>query len=146
MQHEKYLNRFVTLFKSSDTNKDGIINEEQFKYLIREMKIIPQQVSEDEEKLEEEIEKLLVLIDPHKTQQITFSELVTFLTLTEFNQGKCYYSFLLAQAHVFLCLVISNNHNNLDIENANINSDIKCEETSENMSLTLLDKINEGMV
>lgn len=102
MQHEKYLSRFVTLFKSSDTNKDGIINDEQFKYLIKEMKIIPQNISENEEKLDEEIEKkFLVLIDPHKTQQITFSELVTFLTLTEFNQGKYFYPFLSSPMRYF---------------------------------------------
>jgi hypothetical protein len=83
----------VTLFKSADTDKDGIINEEKFKYLIREMKLIPQRVANDEEKLEEEIEKLLVTIDPHKTQQITFSELVTFLTLTEFNQGMYFHNY-----------------------------------------------------
>ena len=80
MQHEKYLNRFLTLFKSVDTDNDGIISEDQFKSLIREMKIIPNTSNH-----EKEIEKLLVMIDPHKTQQITFSELVTFLTLTELN-------------------------------------------------------------
>jgi Ca2+-binding EF-hand superfamily protein len=83
LQHEKYLNRFVTLFKTVDSDNDGIINEEQFKALIREMKIIPN----TDEQGEIEIEKLLIMIDPHKTQQITFSELVTFLTLTELNDS-----------------------------------------------------------
>jgi Ca2+-binding EF-hand superfamily protein len=73
----------VPLFKSVDGYKDGIINEEQLRYLIQEMKIIPVHFNDSNDKLEEEIEKLLILIDPHKTQKITFSELVTFLTLTE---------------------------------------------------------------
>ena len=83
IQHEKYLSRFVSLFKSVDSNRDGIISEDQFKSLIREMKIIPN----SDEQGEMDIEKLLIMIDPHKTQQITFSELVTFLTLTELNDS-----------------------------------------------------------
>lgn len=84
IQHEKYLYRFVSLFKSVDSDNDGIINEIQFKDLIREMKIIPNTNDQGEA----EIEKLLIMIDPHKTQQITFSELVTFLTLTELNDSN----------------------------------------------------------
>lgn len=78
----------MSLFKSVDADKDGIVNEEQLRYLIQEMKIIPAQFSNSNDKLEEEIGKLLVLIDPHKTQKVTFSELVTFLTLTEFNEDN----------------------------------------------------------
>lgn len=132
MQHEKSLYRFVTLFKSVDTDKDGIINEQQFKFLIKQMKIIPASVN-SEDALEEEIEKLLMLIDPHKTQQITFSELVTFLTLTESN------------------VVEPNKDLNLshgqDAE-GNMGDEERREEDEEqrsgNGSLTLLDKINEA--
>mmetsp|Transcript_31949 Transcript_31949/g.28309 ORF Transcript_31949/g.28309 Transcript_31949/m.28309 type:complete len:128 (+) Transcript_31949:155-538(+) len=125
LQHEKYLYRFVSLFKTADTDKDGIINEDQFKYLLKEMNIIPPGIANDEEKLEEEIEKLLVMIDPHKTQQITFSEIVTFLTLTEFNDVGV----------------------NKDLQISEIKTkEIKGEkDQSENISITLLDKINEGV-
>lgn len=128
LQHEKYLYRFVSLFKSADLDKDGIINEDQFRYLIREMKIIPPNIASTDEKLEEEIDRLLMMLDPHKTQQITFSELVTFLTLTEFNEAS------------------ANKDLNLSADPSRIDENKKEEgrlESTSNMSLTLLDKINE---
>lgn len=122
LQHEKYLYRFVSLFKTADSDKDGIINENQFKYLIREMNIIPVGLSKDERMLEEEINKLLVMIDPHKTQQITFSELVTFLTLTEFNEEGQNKDLITEET-------VIKQENGEKIQNSNI-------------SVTLLDKIN----
>lgn len=122
LQHEKYLYRFVSLFKTADSDKDGIINENQFKYLIREMNIIPVGLSKDEHMLEEEINKLLVMIDPHKTQQITFSELVTFLTLTEFNEEGQNKDLITEET-------VIKQENGEKIQNSNI-------------SVTLLDKIN----
>jgi len=134
MQHEKYLYRFVTLFKLDDSDKDGIINEDQFRHLIRAMKIIPPNLADSEENLEREIEKLLVLIDPHKTQQVTFSELVAFLTITEFNEG-------------------SSNKDLLPIDNTDQtnsfgedkNKDLEENNHVNNMSITLLDKVNEAV-
>lgn len=131
LQHEKYLYRFVSLFKSADLDKDGIINEDQFRYLIREMKIIPPTVATSEEKLEEEIDRLLMMLDPHKTQQITFSELVTFLTLTEFNEASANKD-----------LNLSGDPSRTADMGEDKREDGKLESVS-NMSLTLLDKINE---
>lgn len=125
IQHEKYLHRFVALFKSADKDKDGIINESQFRYLIRQMKIIPPSISDCEQKTEEEIDRLLVIIDPHKTQQITFSELVTFLTMTEFSPDD------------------KNKDLVISITNSEIKNNENENETEQN-SLSLLDKVNEA--
>jgi hypothetical protein len=113
-----------------DGDKDGIINEEQLRYLIQEMKIIPVHFNDSNDKLEEEIEKLLILIDPHKTQKITFSELVTFLTLTEFK-GE----------NINKDLGEVANPEQEDLLRSHRNTERQ--EKSENMSITLLDKMNE---
>ena len=48
--------------------------------------------------------------------------------------------------NIFNNKCINLDHNNSDIPNASVNKDIKDEETVGNMSLTLLDKINEGII
>ena len=135
-QHEKYLNRFISLFKSADSDRDGIINEEKFKYLIKEMKIIPPSIAMYDDKVNEEIERLLVMIDPHKTQRITFSQLVTFLTLTEYNE---------AEQNKNINDVADSESKRI-FDDQHLNDDMRSEdkqEASQNTSMTLLDKINE---
>eukprot|EP01012_Entosiphon_sulcatum_P008513 TRINITY_DN14640_c0_g1_i1.p1 TRINITY_DN14640_c0_g1~~TRINITY_DN14640_c0_g1_i1.p1 ORF type:complete len:751 (+),score=148.35 TRINITY_DN14640_c0_g1_i1:44-2296(+) len=69
--HEKFLVKFVRLFRQCDTDRNGIINEAEFRQLLRLI---------DPEKPLHETEQLVRLIDPHNNQQITFSECVTFLS------------------------------------------------------------------
>jgi len=71
---DKQLMNFVKLFKSVDTDKDGIINEEEFTELIQKMNIFK------EEEVENRIIQYLGKIDPFDTQRITFSDCVSFFS------------------------------------------------------------------
>ena len=71
---DKQLKNFVELFKSVDTNKDGIINEEEFSELIQRMNIFK------DDEIENKIFLFLEKIDPFDHQKITFSECVSFFS------------------------------------------------------------------
>ena len=71
---DKQLMNFVKLFKSVDTDRDGIINEEEFTELIQKMKVFK------EEEVENRIIQYLGKIDPFDNQRITFSECVSFFS------------------------------------------------------------------
>jgi hypothetical protein len=69
--HEKFLLKFMKLFRQFDKDKNGVINEEEFRQLI---------IATDPNKTDQEIQDLLNLVDPHNNQQISFSECVNFLS------------------------------------------------------------------
>lgn len=69
--HERFLSRFVRVFKQHDTDRNGIVNEHEFRLILKTI---------DPSKSEEEVAGLLDLIDPHNNQLISFSECVTFLS------------------------------------------------------------------
>jgi Ca2+-binding EF-hand superfamily protein len=69
--HEKFLSKFVKLFRQFDTDRNGILNELEFRHLL--FTINPHRTEED-------IDYWLNYIDPYNNQQITFSECVTFLS------------------------------------------------------------------
>jgi hypothetical protein len=69
--HERFLANFRRLFMQMDTDRNGILNEYEFRNLLRVM---------DPTKSDEEVSALLDLIDPHNNQLINFSECVTFLS------------------------------------------------------------------
>ena len=71
---DKQLKNFVEIFRSVDTNRDGVINEEEFGELIQRMKIFK------EDEVENKIFQYLELIDPFDNQKITFSECVSFFS------------------------------------------------------------------
>merc|ERR1711865_492033 len=67
----KFLLEFMKLFRQFDKDKNGVINEEEFRQLI---------IATDPNKTDKEIQDLLNLVDPHNNQQISFSECVNFLS------------------------------------------------------------------
>jgi hypothetical protein len=69
--HEKFLLKFMKLFRQFDKDKNGVINEEEFRQLI---------IATDPNKNDGEIQDLLNMVDPHNNQQISFSECVNFLS------------------------------------------------------------------
>ena len=71
---DKQLKNFVNLFRSVDTNKDGVINEEEFSELIHKMKIFKEEV------VENKIFQFLEKIDPFDNQKFTFSDCVNFFS------------------------------------------------------------------
>ena len=78
---DKQLKNFVELFRSVDTNRDGIINEEEFSELIQKMKIFK------EEEVENVIFQYLEKMDPFDYQKFTFSECINFFS-SEFILDK----------------------------------------------------------
>ena len=66
--HQKYLEKFVKLFKKSDGNNDGIINENELRRLINGFGLGFR---------EEDCRRILQIIDPFDNQQISFSECVS---------------------------------------------------------------------
>ena len=62
----------MKLFQSVDLDRDGILNEEEFKELIIKMIIFK------EEEIEGRIFYFLERIDPFDNQKITFSECISF--------------------------------------------------------------------
>ena len=69
--HERFLMRFRELFQSVDTDRDGVVDEDQFTTLVS--RVSP---SRDED----EIQELLEAVDPGGTKRITFSDSVTCLS------------------------------------------------------------------
>jgi hypothetical protein len=69
--HEKFLKHFVKLFRELDTDGDGILNEDEFRGLVEVMDL---GFSEDD------IARLLQIIDPYDNKQITFSEGITLFS------------------------------------------------------------------
>ena len=69
--HEKYLKKFILLFRKLDTNTDGVLDEAQFRALLREMNCV---------RAEAEVVRLLETVDPFNNQRITFSDCLALLS------------------------------------------------------------------
>ena len=69
---DKQLKNFVILFKRIDTDKNGILNEEEFSELVRSFQIY------NEDEIDDKIFNFLSRIDVFDNQKITFSECITF--------------------------------------------------------------------
>lgn len=66
-EHEKFLYKFIVVFKQVDKDNNGVINEDEFIELVKRMNICGS---------EEEITRFLEIVDPYNNQEITFSEIV----------------------------------------------------------------------
>ena len=113
---DKYLKNFVILFRKHDSDSDGILTENEFSNLIRD---IP--YCKDNE--DEYIFKFLSIIDPFNNKKITFSECVSILSMEMVD-------------------VIEDNIQNEDNKenNEEINNKIKIKKDIKNQ-VSLLDKI-----
>ncbi|CAD8118698.1 unnamed protein product [Paramecium sonneborni] len=69
--HEKYLKKFIVIFKQMDTDLNGIIDENEFRNLIDVLNFDAGDL---------EIQKYLNIVDPYSHQQITFSQCVTLFS------------------------------------------------------------------
>ena len=75
---ENYLKNFVKLFRKYDKDLDGIINEEEFINLIKEIPYC-------QNNIEQFVFKFLSIIDPFNNQKITFSECVSLFSMETIN-------------------------------------------------------------
>ena len=78
-KHEKYLSRFIGIFDKIDSETNGVINENQFEALIKEMNLGISEV---------DIKQLIKRIDPYHNQKITFSECVGLLTYEALDSNR----------------------------------------------------------
>ena len=80
--HEKFLRRFVTLFRRSDTDRNGIVDEDEFKTVVSGV------IGDAADKNDEMVE-ILNTCDPYDNKRVTFSQAVTALSghLVSFNDN-----------------------------------------------------------
>ena len=78
-EHEKFLSYFIQLFKRVDGDRDGILDENQFRNLMLSIGFTGDATSSADFQ-EARIEKFLNDIDPYSNQKITFSECVQLLS------------------------------------------------------------------
>jgi len=71
---DRYLKNFVSSFRKSDKDNNGVINEEEFYELLTNIKIYG-------ELLEENAVRLLNIIDPNNNKQIIFSDCVSLFKM-----------------------------------------------------------------
>ena len=103
--HIKYLKPFVKLFQSIDTDRDGVLDEEQFIELVQNMKIF------GEENIQQIIEEFLNNIDPYQNKHITFSDIVELFSKINFDESQTIMD--------RFCLKDINNQNNVNNSNDN---------------------------
>jgi hypothetical protein len=69
--HEKFLSKFRRLFREVDTDKNGVVNEPEFRQMVLHM---------DPNKNLQSLDRILQMVDPYNNQHITFSEAVGALS------------------------------------------------------------------
>ncbi|MCQ2816735.1 MAG: EF-hand domain-containing protein [archaeon] len=79
----RYLRNFINIFRSIDSDFNGIININQFREFCRMCQLF----SEDDENAEEKIEALVDDIDPNGNNMVTFSEIVEEFEKIELENG-----------------------------------------------------------
>jgi len=69
-----YLKNFVILFRKSDTDNNGVLNEDEFYLLLKNLNVY-------DEYLEDNAIRLLNIIDPNNNKAIIFSECVSLFKM-----------------------------------------------------------------
>ena len=80
--HIKYLKPFLKLFQSIDTNRDGVLDEEQFILLMKNMNIFK------EDNIVQVIEEFLNSLDPYGYKHIIFSDVVELFSKINFEGNQ----------------------------------------------------------
>ena len=119
---DKYLKNFVKLFRKHDADSDGILTENEFANLIRD---IPYCKNNEDEY----IFKFLSIIDPFNNKKITFSECVSILSMEMVEENP-------EDSEK----IIINEESKEKNEENNKNNKVKNKKNNKNM-VSLLDKI-----
>ena len=69
--HRSFLSKFYDTFQIYDTDKNGVLDEDQMRMLIRDV---------DSSKTDSQISAILQDVDPYNNQNITYSECVNALS------------------------------------------------------------------
>ena len=122
--HIKYLKPFIKLFQTIDTDRDGVLDEEQFVELIKNMNIF------DDENIQRIIEEFLNNIDPYQNKHIIFSDIVELFSKINYDQNQT----------IMDKFCINDNNN---INNNNINNQINDNKDNDKNKIK---KINEDII
>ena len=123
--HIKYLKPFIKLFQNIDTDRDGVLDEEQFVELIKNMNIF------DDENIQRIIEEFLNNIDPYQNKHIIFSDIVELFSKINYDQNQ-----------TIMDKFCINDNNNI-INNNNINNQINDNKDNDKNKIK---KINEDII
>ena len=126
--HIKYLKPFVKLFQTIDTDRDGILDEEQFSELIQKMNIF------GEENIQQITYEFLNNIDPYQNKHIIFSDIVEFFSKINFDQNQT----------IMDKFCIKDNKNSQN--NNNLNNGIDAKNDNNNKDKKVVEKINEDII
>jgi len=91
--HDKYIKKFLNFFKKYDTDNNGILTEDEFISFSQALNVFPP------EEFNENITRILEIVDPFNKQQVTFSQCIELYSLETFiiedeNGNKKEISFL----------------------------------------------------
>ena len=115
---EKYLKNFVKLFRKFDSDLDGVLNENEFIDMIRNIPYC-------QNNMDDYIFRFLSTIDPFNNKKITFNECVSLFSMEIINDTQ-------------------NNNTNQDKENNEKKNEININDNKDNKEqkqISLLDKI-----
>ena len=138
--HIKYLKPFIKLFKNFDTDRDGVLNEEQFVDLIKNMNIF------GDDNIDQVIEEFLNNIDPFQNKHIIFSDIVELFSKMNYDKN---------QTIMDKFCIKDNNNNNINydnnqniIKNDNNQNIIKNENdnNNDNENINKIKKLNEDII
>jgi Ca2+-binding EF-hand superfamily protein len=72
-EHEKFLTKFMELFKKFDTDNDGILSSSQFVNLYKSMNL---NTLSTDDKFNVEINNFLDILDPYQCDKVILSDIV----------------------------------------------------------------------
>jgi len=83
-EHEKFLSKFLTLFRQIDLDHDGVITDHEFVDLYTRMNLKISNLTSDKaaqdqnfrQHLDQETNNFLDILDPYQSDKITFSDVV----------------------------------------------------------------------
>ena len=125
--HIKYLKPFIKLFQTIDTDRDGVLDEEQFVELIKNMNIF------DDENIQRIIEEFLNNIDPYQNKHIIFSDIVELFSKINYDQNQT----------IMDKFCIKDNDNIINNNNINNNNQINDKKDNDKNKIK---KINEDII
>ena len=125
--HIKYLKPFIKLFQTIDTDRDGVLDEEQFVELIKNMNIF------DDENIQRIIEEFLNNIDPYQNKHIIFSDIVELFSKINYDQNQT----------IMDKFCIKDNDNIINNNNINYNNQINDKKDNDKNKIK---KINEDII